>query len=320
MMQNYTAGNFYLKNGKFMTQLMMSTKEVAEYLDIHEKQVYALIKEKKIPCTRVTGKWVFPKNLIDEWIEQSAASSIEKRPSVKKSTRMLLAAGSNDPVLDVLLGSINLSEEYHLFSTSTGSTEGLRLLGDKSVDIAWCHLLDPGTGEYNIPYLSRHLSNMEIAVIHLFYRELGFISSKTIPKPAKEFSDLAKKGTRFINRQAGSGTRVLLDYYLGKNNIDPASITGYKNEVFTHFETGLAIASGEADAGIATVAIAKIFGLPFSPITSESFDMVLTREVFFSKGVQAFIEMLNSEKFRNRISSLGKYDFKQSGKIIYSAP
>jgi len=303
-----------------MSQLMMSTKEVAEYLDIHEKQVYALIKDKKIPCTRVTGKWMFPKNLIDEWIERSAVSSIEKRPARKKPDGILLAAGSNDPVLDVLLGSVNFSGGFHIFSTSTGSTEGLRLLGEKNVDIAWCHLFDPETGEYNIPYLSRHLANLDIAVVHLFYRELGFISSKTLQKPVKEFTDLTRKGARFINRQAGSGTRVLLDYYLNKNGIDPAAITGYDAEVFTHFETGLAIASGAADMGIATMAIANIFGLPFSHITSESFDMVLTKDVFFSQGVQAFIEMLNSEQFRKKISALGKYDFNESGKIIFSTP
>lgn len=299
---------------------MMNTKEVAEYLDIHEKQVYSLIKEKKIPCTRVTGKWMFPKNLIDEWIEQSAVQSVDRHPARKKSERILLAAGSNDPVLDVLLGSVNFSNDFHLFSTSTGSTEGLRLLAEKSVDIAWCHLFDPGTGEYNIPYLSRYFGNMEIAVIHLFYRELGFISSKSIPEPVADFGDLPRQGIRFINRQAGSGTRILLDYYLEKNGIDRSSIAGYDNEVYTHFETGLAITSGEADAGIATVAIANIFGLPFSRITSESFDMVLAKDVFFSRGVQAFIEMLNSEKFREKISSLGKYDFNQSGKIIYSSP
>lgn len=309
-----------INNGKFMSQLMMSTKEVAEYLDIHEKQVYALIKEKKIPCTRVTGKWLFPKNLIDQWIGQSAAYSFEKRPAQKKPGIILLAAGSNDPVLDVLLGSVNFSDGFHLFSTSTGSTEGLRLLGEKSVDIAWCHLFDPDTGEYNIPFLSRYIPDIDVAVVHLFYRELGFICSKSLTPSVKDFRDLVKPGIRFINRQPGSGTRILLDYYLEKNRIDSSKISGYENEVFTHFETGLAVASGEADAGIGTVAIAGIFNLPFTAIIRESFDMVLTKDIFFSKGVQAFIEMLNSEKFRKRISSLGKYDFKESGKIIYSTP
>ena len=303
-----------------MSDLMMNTREVAEYLDIHEKQVYALIKEKKIPCTRVTGKWIFPRYLIDEWIATSARDSIDFLASHHKQPGTLLAAGSNDPILDILLGSINRTGEFFLFSTSTGSTKGLKLLGEKQTDIAWCHLLDPETEEYNIPYLSRYLPGMNIALVHMFYREIGFIYSPSLKSPIKDFSDLGKGDVRFINRQEGSGTRLLLDYNLQKKGITPEQITGYQDEVCTHFETGLAIVAHEADAGISTIATAKIFGLDFTPIVRESFDMVLSKDTFFNKGVQIFIEMLNSETFRKKVAPLGNYDFSESGKILFSAP
>lgn len=299
---------------------MMNTREVAEYLDIHEKQVYALIKEKKIPCTRVTGKWIFPKYLIDEWIASSAKSSIDYITVPQKHDGILLAAGSNDPILDILLGTININGSFKIFSTSTGSTQGLKLLGEKQTDIAWCHLLDPETGEYNIPYLSRYLPGMNIAVVHMFYREIGFIFSPSLKHEITGFRDLTTVGLRFINRQEGSGTRLLLDYHLQKNGISASDIRGYDNEVCTHFETGLAIASNEVDAGIGTVATAKIFGLKFTPIIRESFDMVLSKDTFFNKGVQVFIEMLNSPDFRKKVASLGNYDFSESGKILFSAP
>ena len=299
---------------------MMNTREVAEYLDIHEKQVYALIKEKKIPCTRVTGKWIFPKYLIDEWIASSAKSSIDYITVPQKHDGILLAAGSNDPILDILLGTININGSFKIFSTSTGSTQGLKLLGEKQTDIAWCHLLDPETGEYNIPYLSRYLPGMNIAVVHMFYREIGFIFSHSLKHEITGFRDLTTVGLRFINRQEGSGTRLLLDYHLQKNGISASDIRGYDNEVCTHFETGLAIASNEVDAGIGTVATAKIFGLKFTPIIRESFDMVLSKDTFFNKGVQVFIEMLNSPDFRKKVASLGNYDFSESGKILFSAP
>jgi excisionase family DNA binding protein len=300
-----------------MSIIMMNTKEVAEYLDIHEKQVYALIKEKRIPCTRVTGKWLFPKHLIDEWIASSALLSVDLPQARQKNDGLLLAAGSNDPVLDVLLGTVNLKNYFGLFSTSTGSSEGLRLLTEKKVDIAWCHLFDPDTGSYNIPYLTDLETSLNIAVVHLFYRELGFVYSKALKSPVDSFESLTRKDVRFINRQKGSGTRLLLDYNLDKAGISNDKITGYANEVCTHFETGLAVSSGEADAGIATIATARIFGLPFTPIIRESFDMVLTKDIFFTQGVQFFIENLNSETFRKRISYLGNYDFNESGKIIH---
>ena len=98
----------------------------------------------------------------------------------------------------------------------------------------------------------------------------------------------------------------------------PSKINGYEREVYTHFEVGLSILSKEADVGIATIAVSKLLGLPFIPITQESFDMILDQSTFFEKGIQAFIEILNSQEFRNRVERLGSYDFKNSGKILYS--
>jgi len=121
-----------------------------------------------------------------------------------------------------------------------------------------------------------------------------------------------------INRQKGSGTRVLLDYHLKKLQIAPSKINGYEMEVYTHFEVGLSILSKEADVGIATIAVSKLLGLPFIPITQENFDMILDQTTFFEKGIQTFIEILNSQEFRNRVERLGSYDFKNSGKVLYS--
>ncbi len=302
-----------------MSSEMMNTKEVAEYLGIHEKQVYALIKAKRIPCTRVTGKWIFPKPIIDRWITENARSETAESSGKKRDgVKALYAAGSNDPVLDILVNSVR-QDDFLLFSCSTGSTMGIDLLKEGSIDVSWCHLLDPETGEYNIPYLTAHLHDLKIAVVHLFYRELGFIYSPKLPSPVKKFTDLAAQGMRFINRQKGSGTRIMTDFHCQKQGIDPSSIAGYDREVYTHFEIGLAVLSGEADAGVATVAVSKLLGLPFSPIVRESFDMVLTQGAFFHRGIQAFIDRLNSADFRARVAPLGNYDFTQSGKIIHSS-
>ena len=304
-----------------MPEEMMNTRQVAEYLGIHEKQVYALIKDGRIPGTRVTGKWVFPRQLIDQWIRSHALEGIKDEHRPRHGTETLLAAGSNDPVLDILLGTVkHEGEGFNIFSSSTGSSEGLRLLADGATDIAWCHLFDPESGEYNIPFLDRYFKDRGVAVVHLFYRELGFLSSPSLRPPVGRFLDLAGGRVRFVNRHKGSGTRILLDYHLQKDGIDPESIPGYDTEVYTHFEAGLAILAGQADAGIATVAVSRLLALPFAPIVRESFDMVLSKEAFFKKGVQAFIAALNSADFRAKVAALGNYDFNDSGRIIHSTP
>ena len=303
-----------------MSEEIMNTKEVAKYLGIHEKQVYALIKSKKIPSTRVTGKWVFPKKLVDDWIDSSAKRGLEQ--ARRKSRRIegaLLASGSNDPVLDMLHTYMKKSyPEFYIFSANTGSTDGLKALNMGYTDLAWSHLFDPKTGEYNIPFLPTYLPNVKPVVVNLFHRDLGFAVSPKNPFHISGFEDLTQKGVRFINRQKGSGTRVLLDHHLKRLKVPTSKIQGYDREVYTHFEVGLSILSKEADVGIATIAVSKLLGLPFIPITQESFDMILDQSTFFEKGIQAFIEILNSQEFRNRLERLGSYDFKNSGKILYS--
>jgi excisionase family DNA binding protein len=303
-----------------MPEEMMNTKEVAHYLGIHEKQVYALIKSKRIPATRVTGKWVFPKKLIEEWIDSNAKTGLEQaRKKSRGIEGALLASGSNDPILDMLHSYMKKSyPEFYIFSANTGSTDGLKALNLGYTDIAWSHLLDPKSGEYNIPFLSNYLPNVKPVVVNLFHRDLGFVVPSKNPFRIRGFEELTQKGVRLINRQKGSGTRVLLDHHLKRLQIPTSKIQGYEREVYTHFEVGLAILSKEADVGIATIAVSKLLGLPFIPITQESFDMILNQSTFFEKGIQAFIEILNSQGFRSRVERLGSYDFKNSGKILYS--
>jgi len=298
----------------------MSTKEVAEYLGINEKQVYALIKTKSIPCTRVTGKWVFPKRLIDRWITTSA---LKDGPVIDESARSesedLFAAGSNDPVLDIVITHMkNGDPNTHIFSSVTGSTEGLRLMGSGFTHIAWCHLADPVTGEYDMEMLENLLPHKKIAIVHLFQRELGFLLPPDSKEKTMNFTIIADKKLRFVNRQAGSGTRIVTDKLLSGENISHESINGYISEVNTHLEVGLMILSGEFDTGIATSAIAKILGLKFIPLIKENFDMVILQEAFFRDEVQAFIETLNADSFRKMVSHLGNYNFTNSGKILYS--
>ncbi len=304
-----------------MSDELMNTKEVARYLDIHEKQVYALIKAGRIPATRVTGKWIFPKTLIDEWLSANAAAAI--RPARGKGARaqsILLAAGSNDPILDLLLASLKgpLSD-FFIFSSVTGSMQGLRLLQRGLTDLAWCHLFDRSTGEYNSrEALAAYLPTAKTVGVHLFRRELGLVTAPGNPQNIRRIEDLTRNGIRFINRQEGSGTRLFLDNLLLTAGIPATGIAGYDRAVSTHMEVGLSILSDEADTGVATIAAARILGLAFVPLTRESFAMVLGQDVFFEPGLQAFIELLQSAAFRSRAVNIADYDFGSAGKILFS--
>jgi len=300
---------------------MMNTREVAQYLGIHEKQVYALIKAKRIPSTKITGKWVFPRKLIDDWIESHAKSGIEEvREKNQAAKGALLACGSNDPILDMLQTYMKKDfPEFLILSANTGSTEGLKALNSGHTDLAWSHLLDPESGQYNIPFLPSYLPDVKAVVVNLFHRELGLVLAPGNPLGIRGIEDLRQKGVRFTNRQKGSGTRILLDHHLKRLKIPPSSIKGYEREVYTHFEVGLSILSKEADVGVATIAVARLLGIPFVPLALENFDMILDRRTFFHKGVQAFIETLNSRGFRKRVERIRAYDFKDSGRILYSA-
>ena len=303
-----------------MSQEMMNTREVARYLDINEKQVYALIKSGRMPATRVTGKWIFPKQVIDTWIETNVKTGLEvARQKSGRIAGALLASGSNDPVLDILQTCLRKAHpEFFIFSSNTGSMAGLNALEKGYTDIAWSHLLHPESGEYNVPYLDSRVPHVKAVVVNLFFRELGFLAASGNPRCIRSVADLARDGIRFINRQAGSGTRLLLDHELGKAGISPEGITGYDEEVFTHIEIGLAVLSGEVDTGIATAAVSSILGLDFIPITRERFDMILDQSIYFQQGVQALMDVLTGEEFRKRVRNLGSYDFRSSGKIMYS--
>ena len=303
-----------------MSEEMLNTKELAAYLGIHEKQVYALLKAGRIPGTRVTGKWVFPKKTIDEWIERSAKGGLkDAREKSRRIEGALLAAGSNDPLLDFLLtGMRHTHPDFYFFCANTGSTEGLKALGRGYTDIAWTHLFDPETGRYNTPFLEEYLPGINTVLVHLFRRELGIVTAPGNPRGIRGFDDFTAKGIQFVNRQAGSGTRLLLDYQLKKNGIPAEAIGGYDREVYTHVEVGLSVLSGEADAGLASVAVSRLMGLNFITVTREEFDMVVGQSTYFSKGVQGLVEVLRSEGLRERFEKLGGYGFEDSGKILYS--
>lgn len=296
-------------------QELMNTKDVAAYLGIHEKKVYALARRGAIPCTRVTGKWLFPKKLIDEWIEHSArdtgqTSQVQERP-------FLLIAGSDDPSLGILRDCYTRLTPAALFLATIGSTAGLMALRDGMADVALAHLVDPTTGEYNLPYLRQFLPT-GVAVVTLFHRELGLLVPPGNPLGLRTVADLRRPDVRIVNRQEGSGTRWYLDQELARLGLGAQQLHGYQETVATHLEVGLRVLRQDVDTGVATRATARLLGLDFVPLTQERFDMLIPQARVFSHRVQPLLEVIGSREFRTRVEALGGYDTSESGRLRVS--
>jgi putative molybdopterin biosynthesis protein len=300
-----------------MTREMFTTKEVAEYLSINEKQVYRLIKEKKIPATRITGKWLFPKNLIDEWVMTSARESVAA-PKKAPSEGQIVIAGSNDLALELLIKNTNLQHRQYTISISNvGSLAGLIALQNGHCHIAASHLLDLETGEYNSSFIKKHFPDLKIVLLNLAHRQQGLIVKKGNPLGIKTIEHLANKKTTFVNRQEGSGTRVLLDYRLKEKGVDPETIPGYDRIAYTHMEVALEVFGGSADVGVGIMAAARMLDLDFIPLAKERFDLAIPADTMKTGEVKALREVLNSAEFKSSIIQMGGYETRDTGRILY---
>jgi len=300
-----------------MAKEMMDTREVAEYLNINEKLVYKLLKEKKIPGTKVTGKWTFPRRLVDEWIVESAKETIGLKNKPRELKDHIVIMGSNDFTVEFL--SHELSRRFPAYSLSfsnVGSLAGLIALGRGSSHIAGCHLFDPDTGQYNLPYISRYLPGIKTTVINLVYRDLGLMVRPGNPLNIISIKDLSRPTIKIINRQQGSGTRVLLDYELKKMGIKPNHVDGYEKEVNTHFEVAMAVVSGNADVGLGILSAAKMLNLTFIHLTNEQYDFVIPRENLSAQPIVSLVKVIRSPEFKQSINQMGGYDTKNTGKVI----
>jgi putative molybdopterin biosynthesis protein len=182
--------------------------------------------------------------------------------------------------------------------------------------MATSHLLDTETGVYNWSYIRRYIPDIPVKVVHGVMREQGFIVPKGNPKSIKDFHDLLREDVTFINRQAGAGTRVLLDYNIERLGLDAAEIKGYETEEYTHTSVAVAVLSGVADAGMGVLAAARALGLDFVPVAVEQYDFVIPTEHMEDEKVLKLIDVIRSERFKNRVNDLGGYGVEKTGEEI----
>ncbi len=228
----------------------------------------------------------------------------------------LMVIGSHDITIDLLADEIGKrGHNIRISSGNVGSLGGLIALRRGICHVAGSHLLDTETGEYNLSYIRRYLKGVKVSVFHLVLRDQGLIMARGNPKGIKSIDDLQQEGISFVNRQAGSGTRVLLDYKLAQQGIKPQSIRGYDHEEFTHMAVAVDVLSGAADCGVGIYAAAKALGLDFIPMEKEQYDLVLPSSVLDNPRIQLLLETVRSREFKERVLALGGYDPSKSGEF-----
>ncbi len=242
------------------------------------------------------------------------AELLRPRSAIQNS---LVAVGSHDNTLDVLADQLKVqTATVTLSSSHVGSMGGLMAVKKGVCHLAGSHLLDTQDGTYNISYVKKYLSHMDIRLVNLVFRDQGFIVPKGNPKQVKSVEDLCRPDIRFINRQGGSGTRILLDYRLVQSGIDPSDVIGYDMEEFTHMSVAVAVLSGTVDVGLGIHAAAKALDLDFIPVVTEQYDLVIPQDHFASRPMQMLLDTVNSAFFKKRVAALGGYSTKKTGTII----
>jgi putative molybdopterin biosynthesis protein len=230
----------------------------------------------------------------------------------------LVVLGSHDNTLDLLATLLRRrNPRLRLSSGHVGSLGGLMALRQGRAHLGGSHLYDPETNSYNVPFIQKHLAGMPLKLINLAWRQQGFIVLPDNPHDIQKVADLTRPGVRFINRQRGAGTRLLLDFLLQQEGIEPSSIQGYDREEYTHMAVAANVKSGTADVGLGILAAAKALALDFIPLTPERYDLVVPQATFEDPRFQELLEVIRSPEFQTAAKALGGYDLKDCGQILW---
>ena len=252
-----------------------------------------------------------------EGVPAGAEVEVELLGDAEAIEHTAVAIGSHDPALDLLASELSRrSPPMRLACTNAGSYGGLVALRRGEAHLAGCHLLDPATGVYNETDVRRVLPGRAVSLIHFAQREQGLIVPRGNPKALRTLRDLTRPGVRFVNRQRGAGTRMLLDHLLTNEGIEPSAIEGYDREQYTHLAVAADVDSGMADVGLGIRAAARALGTDFIPVGMERYDLVVPNEHLSHPPVAALLAILRDPTFTDAVHSMGGYDTARMGETI----
>lgn len=299
-----------------------TTEEVAKLLRVSKLTVYDLIKKGELPAYRVGRQNRIDQVDLENYITQSKNKGMnyEKNDSgdLHIPTENTVIISGQDMTLDILAASIQ-SKGFKALRDYNGSLNSLIAMYNGKCTIVSTHLFDGDTEEYNLPFIKRILTGHSYMVIHLVSRWAGFYVENGNPQNIKTWEDLFNKPVTIINREKGSGARVLLDEQIRMHNANPTEIDGYHIEETNHLSVASAVAQGLAHVGIGIEKAAKMVGIEFVPLIKESYDLVIMKTEENSELIRCLIEIMNSTEFKNKINSIEGYDALRTGTVIFQA-
>lgn len=293
----------------------MNTHEVAAYLRVKERKVYDLVRQKKIPCTRASGKWLFPKHLIDRWLTGDL-ESLGTDERVRAAPPPVIA-GSHDPLLDWAL----LESNCGLALMGGGSMDGLKRFAAGEVLACGMHLLDAKTDNYNVSALYDAYDQQppgDLVLVEWAARRQGLMLAPGNPKAISGFADLVEKKARIVVRQPAAGSRVLFEHLINEAGYDEWDFNINDEAAKNETELGLAIAGRKADAGLGLAAVARQYGLDFKPLCYERFDLLIRRRDYFEPAFQQLISLTRTDAFAEHAHDMGGYDISQRGTVHFN--
>lgn len=307
-----------------LTRRLASPMGVADYVRVKVGQVGGQVVATPISrgagvissLVRADGLLVIPPDR--EGVEEGEAVTVELLRPAEEVLGALMAVGSHDIVLDLLASHLR-RRGVTLSSAHAGSLGGLVALRRGEAHLAGVHLLDEATGEYNTPYVRRYVGR-PCHLVLLCRRQQGLLVAPGNPKGIRGFADLARPDVRFVNRQRGAGTRLLLDYELRRAGIDPAQVQGYRREEYTHLAVAAAVRGGSADCGLGILAAARALGCDFVPVGWEEYELCIPLDHWQHPGIQAILELVHDPVWRQEVAALGGYDVSSAGRVRRVTP
>lgn len=304
-------------------ELSYTIEEVSQFLKVSKLTIYDLVKKGELPVFRVGRQMRIAANDLDNYINNHKTNQntltvpvLDSHRSEPKESNHVVISGQ-DLVLDMLGKQIEKNSNYKSLRSFTGSLNSLISMYNGECDIVSLHLFDGDTGEYNLPYLKKILVGHPFILVNLLSRKAGLYVKKGNPLNITSWKDLNRENIKIVNREKGSGARILLDEQLRINEISSKKITGYEHEESNHLSVASAVSTGVADAGVGIEKAAKIVGIDFIPLITEQYDLVILKKPENEYLISIVKEILSSNQFQSEIDSLGDYDTTRTGKIIY---
>jgi putative molybdopterin biosynthesis protein len=288
----------------------LNTEQAAAYLGIKERKLYELVANGAVPCSKVTGKWIFPRAALDRWVEAGLARPQGFDPVAPPP----IIGGSHDPLLEWAARRSGCG----LALLSIGSGAGLARLAANQVAVAAIHLHAPpgdSTSDGNIEAVRSHALLGDAVVISFERREQGLLLPPGNPRGITSLADAATARLRFARRQSGAGAELLLARLLHAGGLAMPGVDSAPEAYATGDDLAFAVRAGEADCGVATRAVAEAKGLAFVPLAWERFDLAMRRRTYFEPGMQALLALMRQDEFRNHAATLGGLDVSDAGAI-----